>query len=349
MKEPTHIILTEEGVSYFVRRNRRLQRFRLLNGEEDYGLLLSQYAPSSMDKLISNGLVHKMQFPVADAVQYREMVLQHVTLTVQGGVSVYASHAMSTILEASDVSIQWKRKHPRSTLSTGRDGSKVARFLDAKSSEHRAQRDRFVADTVALYQKVRGRAIDDGGRKMIQERCLPAIPSGAWFLLLAEPNDESSASLWESLVGEAVHLVQLHELADYVALVWVELLAGMQQKERQTDSDQIPTAYLLTQMGFRGSSRSGGPAGRYRIHMIASTDSIRFDALRTDFDQLLDHSAGSEERFAGFYRSATRGDGDLGHYYAGFLEEMCGKLNVGFESYGHGEGENARLNMILTL
>ena len=339
----TRIILTDEGSSYFFSRRQRLERFRLINGRDEYGLQLREYRPETLYKLISGGLVRKLQYPVVDALTQREEVVRYITTLAHGVLSKHAAGKLSQVTDKSALMVRWARVHPKSALGTPESAHAVARYLHAREETHTAVRRRLASRVRTDYQRNVERPVDPTEFDPLIDGLIDQVPSTAWFLMVSSQGDDDANDLFEQLASTIVQIAAQTELVDYLAIVWVELLVRLQHRTDQEESDEDPPiAYLLVQL----SAKDNG--SRDVIHLMASTDAVRFAALRADLDEVVQTSQLGVQTFDQFWRFAAGGSGDLGMYYIGFLEEVCGRLGVGLKTFAQGNGNDGRLNMVVT-
>jgi hypothetical protein len=355
----TRVILTEDGASYFVRRAQRLQRFRLLTGQEEFGLELHSYAPDSLQKMIVGGLIRKLEFPVIEISRERSAIMAHVAAIGMGAILRHAGAGFSRLVERSDLVRTWKRSHPRSALGTPGASEAVQRFLHSQEMQHR-QLVTLVETRARAAVRQSGSATLDADRlRTLSNAVAERIPDEAWFLILTERETAAAQSLIEALAVDVARHIERATVVDYLALVWIELLAHVQQRgsrdmhgDETAEADRpLPPVYLLTQFSTTSVHRADGAQPRETIHMLAATGNTRFAALKADLDQIAvsTEKHGASQTFEQFYRSAGDGHVDLGLYYASFLEDICYRRNIGFQAFARGERHNAHLNLIITL
>lgn len=353
--DPTRLILTEEGSSYFFARNQRLQRFRLLDGREDYGLLLSEYSPTVLQKLTFSGLIRKLEFPVPDVVEMRRRVIDHVQIVACSIVYRHAGAVATDIVERSDLFRNWKRENPRSDLSR-RDSRRAVETLlknraEAYESIRSIVRTRITGRHNALLRET-GRNTGGDDRSMTDETIntlIDTIPLDAWFLLIIYRSSKEAAQLVHDLTEAMVEIVRKTVIADYLALVIVELLVHMQHNRGATRSERHDTAlYLLSQIQTL-QRKSATDHQRIRLHAMISTENIRFDALKSDLADIAEASETGTQTFEQFYRSAGSETDTLGLYYMGFLEDACRRVDVTFESFARGLADDGLMNLVMTM
>ncbi len=337
----TRVILTEDGSSYFFSRRQRLQRFRLINGQDEYGLQLQEYRPETLYKMIAGGLVRKLQYPVADALQQRDGVIRYISTLALGVLSRHVANQLWRTTRKSTLMVRWARAHPKSALGTPETTLLITRYLDAKKDVLAAQRHRFTSRVRADFRRAVERPVDQSEFQPLIDRLIEQVPPEAWFLIVSTESDTSD--LFEQLASEIVRVAVRAELVDYLAIVWVELLVHLQHRPDREESVDSPATHLLTQL----STRDDG--AHDVIHIMASRDGARFAALRADLEDVMKSSHHGVQTFDQFWRSASGGNGDLGMYYIGFLEEACARLGVGLQTFAQENDGDGRLNMVMTL
>jgi hypothetical protein len=339
---PTRVILTDDGASYFFSRRQRLQRFRLINGRDEFGLQLQTYRLETLYKLVAGGLVRKLQYPVADALSQRDDVVRYLSTLANAVLSRHAAGQLSITTRKSPLMIRWSRTHPKSSLGTPESAPAVARYLRARKDALTALRLRLTSRVRSDFLTNAERPIDPSDYQPVINRLIEQVSPEAWFLLVSEEGGEEMRDLFDQLAAVLVMVTARAELVDYLAIVWVELLVRLQHRSDQVDSEETPTAHLLAQMGTRDNGT------RELIHLMASTDTARFAALRADLDEVAQGSKPGVQTLDQFLQFATDGRGELGVYYVGFLEEACRRLGVGLQTFVQGENGEGRLNMVMT-
>ncbi len=334
----TTMILTEAGSSYFFRRNQRLQRFRLIDGREDYGLQLQDYNPKTLDKLISQGMVRKLEFPVHAIRSDRQMLMQYVTSVTLGFLTHAARIQLAQAVESSPL-LRFARRFPERWQSESHDSA----------SERTLRRELINLTTRQVLERAhsqRSHAYEDDPFKPLVGRFLTTVPESAWHLLAVMPDDAPRRSLIEDITETISRFVLQASVADYLSLVWAELI-GHLQNARQ--ADPVPVVHLLSQLDGVGFDTQGlqGRAS-HRLHMMAGTGDIQFAALKADLEEIVTHMDGGTQTFEQFYRVADTAGDDLALYYLGFLEESCRRVGLQLRAFVRGGSSDGILNIVVT-
>lgn len=349
-REPTRLILTESGSSYFLSRNQRLQRFRLHDGREDYGLQLSDYTPSSLQKLIASGMVRKLEFPVVDSVARRDVVIDYVKLVQYGALYFHAREAARRFALTWPQAEQWNRRNPRSTMGSPEFLLVARKLFDERVRELQQAKTLLEMRVRSVYNGLL-REIDMQVEKQDREkaqqttrRIIEYLPAEVWFIwLLFQHSDEGRRYVQEIAQGIA-RLLRYTTIADYLALLIVELMVHMQHRGPDNNSES-GILYLLTQFSTTPGRLEGGTKTQY----LLSTGPARFQALKADLEEVQRSVGGQRRSLEQFYRSIDDGsDANPGLFYVSFLEEACERVGASFESSVRDAAAGGLLNLVLT-
>ncbi len=365
--EPTRLVLTENGTTYFLSKKRKLQRFRLLDQREEYGLQISDYAPKSLQKLVASGMVRKLQFPVVDAVANRQTVIDYVKLLVYGMLYRHAELLVHGRTAASVLVREWNRHNPRLAVTDDGIGipqAQMHRILASRQSDLERLKTLMVTSIRAGF---RVKAGADGGGVVGNEhdwdkilttaqRLVDSLDAHFWFLLIVHDGQTAARELFRTISNDLVTLLAQSSVADYLSLMLMELMVHMQHGQGDDASMDFgslgvdPTElYLLTQLSEIPARGSGAHPVRSRLHFLLSTGTSRFDALKADLDELAGDSSRRKRSIQHFYRAAGSGETNLSLYYMSFLEEACTRLGLSFDGFVRGESQNGLVNVVLTV
>ena len=72
---PLKVILTEEGASHFLSHNMKLQRFKLADNVDEYGVSLNSFSPQSLQNMILVNYISKIEISMSEFVSVRQEVM----------------------------------------------------------------------------------------------------------------------------------------------------------------------------------------------------------------------------------------------------------------------------------
>lgn len=343
LHNPTTLIVTDQGSTYFMRRGQRLQRYALINGQEEYGLHLRDYQSDSLRALIAHGLIRKVQFPVNDPASQRREIVTLLTGVSHALLMRMLANQAERALARSAVARDWNRAHPARTV-----GSAQLNLLARSSSP--AQQDQRGRLAAVLSTRVRtmlrsegsGRAPDAETTALV-ERLLQHLPETLWFLLVQSSSSPRGRELFDQTAELVARAVQQATIGDYLGLVWLELLTHLQTTQQPGAN---ATMHLLIHL--TGLEPDASAAGRptTRMHIAASAGGGTMGLLQADLAATAAGS-GPGTSFEQFWQQASVSSSHLGLYYLGFLEDACRRTGVSFRSFAQSGAEQGQLIMSL--
>lgn len=343
--QPTTLILTEAGTSHFVRRNQRLSRFRLLNGRDEYGLLLRNYDVGILDRLLSGGLVRRIQYRVADVFNERTAISRFITSATSGILSLSCNHHMHRELARSSLVRQWNRTRPSTPLGSPEARTVMSRILTDRPHEEAEIKSLVQARVRTRLRAQTGGTWSEDSLETRLEQCLAHVPHEVWFFLMTGMSKPGGTELLAGVLDKAIQMIARFELADYLALVWIELITHLQTAVAGEDRSEVGLLIELSGAGVGGDAVSE----LHRIHMIAAGGDRQMRLLKANLDELSDTSGAGSRSMEQFYKSAGTGQSNLGLHYLNFLEDACRRKDVGFRSFVHGDGKDGTMSVVMTI
>ena len=324
---PTTIIVTEEGSSFFMRRNQRLQRYPLINGQEEYGLRLCDYSADSLRSMVAHGLIRKVQVAVREPSVERRDILTLLATITQGLLTGAFTRTAASVLSRSTVARQWNRQYPTWQVGSS-ELSLMARSAMAGVTERRASLAQLLHTRVRTLLRSYNNGRDPGSDSdAMIELFLAQLPEPVWFMLIRAERTPQGRELFDDTSKALARSVHQAGIGDYLGLVWLELLTHL-LSPTGAEPDSTGEAQLLIQL------QEG------RMHLAAAAGDGQVGLLRADLDSMAE-AGGAGPSLAQFWRDASDSASHLGLYYLGFLEDACRRTSVGFRSFaqaGSGQG-----------
>ena len=72
---PLKVILTEDGASSFIRNKKKLNRFRLADNIDEYGISLNKFSPQSIQSMLLLDYISKIEISMPEFVSSRQEVM----------------------------------------------------------------------------------------------------------------------------------------------------------------------------------------------------------------------------------------------------------------------------------
>lgn len=345
---PPTVILTEEGASALIQRNYRLRRFRLLNGREEYGLQVDPSDLVLLTSMLNRGLVRRVQGRFAHVVSQRKAVSHLVTTIATGFFVRHLAAAFRARVADTEEARKWNRAHPRALVGSTEAAAVMTRYL----ADHQAEVDTARGEIRAAAERQALRGGREGGgastpRSTAEvgprlDTVLRTIPEELWFFLASSQKQEARARLTGEISMVVLDGVARLELADYLAVMWIELLTHMQE----LSGDAREEVGLLAQFNARRVDGRTRPAESHQLHMVAASGSHQMRLLKNTLADVGDVS--SAQSISRFYHAAGTDQSGLGLFYLGFTEEACRRAGVGFRSFVQESDGSGALNVVIS-
>src|SRR5690606_1172981 len=113
---PMRLIFTDEGVHYFTSQNRKISRFKLSDGVEEYGIHVVDFAPSTIQRMQLLGYLSKIEISLSDLIAKRREVIDLIKLLSYGMLyRQYDTQVFSSIVE-SELIKAWNRHNIKNPI-----------------------------------------------------------------------------------------------------------------------------------------------------------------------------------------------------------------------------------------
>jgi hypothetical protein len=81
---PMRVIFTDDGVGYFTRSGKKINRFKLSDGVEEYGIHVVDFSPQTIQRMQLFGYISKLELPLTDVVSKRREIIDLIKLMTYG-------------------------------------------------------------------------------------------------------------------------------------------------------------------------------------------------------------------------------------------------------------------------
>ncbi|MCK7470895.1 MAG: hypothetical protein MZU95_08990 [Desulfomicrobium escambiense] len=79
---PSKLVLTEEGTTFFIRNNKKLNKFKLADNVEEYGIFLDKFSPLSLQRMLLVDYVSKVEISKSEFMSSRQEIMDLSKLVV---------------------------------------------------------------------------------------------------------------------------------------------------------------------------------------------------------------------------------------------------------------------------
>jgi hypothetical protein len=346
------LLLTDEGIEYFVRNKKPFSKFVLSDDAEEQGVTLSGVPAPTLQKLVLLGYVHKIEVGVHNLVEQRQPLMDlHKLVTFASLYQQFSVLTSESLLQTAAVR-QWNRRHPRYAVGPGKvlPDQIVSRAVAEREGELAAFKEAILVSlTKEINRNVDTDPEDKVRSKQIAQRLLDSLDMFTNFLILLQTRSLEAAHVATQLQDQVHVFLPRSLVPDYSALLLLELLSRSlrDQRERYPDSPEDASAHVI----WTVRKRRNAPGDRARLNVILCERTSSYLAMRRAVNTRAEEAV-TRKSLNDFYEQSVRAESepDLGLYYLSFLADMCRRVGILFDPYVQpvASGSGTLINLAFT-
>lgn len=354
---PLKVILTEEGVSQFIRQKKRLLRFKLADNVEESGIKFTEFTPSSLQQMMHLDYVSKLEISMPEFGSSRQEIMDLSKLIVFSVLyKQFDRQILTALLETNCI-----RHHNRAN---------PAQLLDEKTQiPDNILRSRMVGKAAVINQ-AREKILEPIWDSIVNndelspeekninllmaEKFLNRLSLFNWYIIVKFFKTDGFDEMLSSICSTLHDFMDKSKIAEYISLMVMELALNSENTNMKKVArvlyrglDDVDTLifdpdirskiiqelekkheFVFISWKLGGGSTSIGKQGRLQITLYNKND--EFQEFKENVEGKKSANL-NKKSLIDFYREGQEG-ADLGLYYLSYLDEACKKENVKFES-----------------
>lgn len=357
---PVLVFLNEDGTSFFVRNGRKLQKYRMADSTDGYGLSLKNFAPSSLQRMMSIDYVSGVEISGCEFLSKRKDVLDISKLITFGVLyKQFNSETLSEIL-SSDMIVRWNRKNPTKTISE-RTRINEAVITEIKRRGNGILEDAYKNIITPIHVRIRHdtslleeeRAI----LRLMSERFVDMLSPVIQFVLMKFRTESGYKILLDSIRDRLYKYIEKSRIAEYLGLMLLELIGHAENTNLKRYAEDLyqgnvdPNRVMFdsdlreqllkeiirrndrTYICWKFREVSSGAANHNRLEVTIYNRESEYKNMQRLINDKKSIRV-QENSLLDFYRllPASGDSTELGLYYLSYLDEACRKVNIRLES-----------------
>ena len=223
---PLKIALSEEGATSFIYNKKKLSRLKMVDNTEESGIVLSNFAPSSLQKLILLDYVSKIELSLPEFTTSRQEIIDLGKLIVFSMLYRQFSAQVQKDLLVTDVIKKHNRAHP-------------AQFFDSKTTvaphtlqsimkryaSHINDIRRLILDPLNL-EIVRNNRYSDEEKNtylLMIEKFLAKLSPYNWYLIVLFSKKNGFLQMLQVVRDALRNYMGKGTIAEYISLMLIEI------------------------------------------------------------------------------------------------------------------------------
>ncbi len=357
---PIKIVLTEEGTSFFIRKGKSLQKFKLADNVEEYGIVLDSVSPPSLQRMMLVDYISKVEISKSEFLSSRLEIMDLSKLIVYSVLyRQYDSYIFSRVL-ASDVIKKWNRLNPANIIDarTRINDSYLQSVVKDKEKDLQEIRQQILTPMHAFISKNASLLPEEKNvQLLLSEKFLNNLRPFTWFIVAKFKGSDGYDQLLKDIRTSLAEYMEKSKIAEFVSLMVMELAMNAENSNMKREAKSIfkgtvdmnavlfdqnirkqvleslakrdDLVYLSWKIGSRNASI--GTQGRLQVTLYNRESEYR--NAKEAFDEKKNADL-RKKSLIDFYRelSADEANTELGLYYLSYLSEACEKVNIKFEA-----------------
>lgn len=358
---PLKLILTQEGSTFFIKRNKKLLKFKLAGNIEEYGISLEKFMPETIQRLLLADHISKIEISKPEFVSSRQEVMDLSKLIVYSVLyKQYDDFIFKQILN-SPVIKKWNRQNPASIIDekTRINEKYLANVLQENDKMIYDAKQEIVTPLFSFITKNNALSPEEKNIQLfLAEKFLNMMRPFTWFIITKFRGHKDFDLILKTIRTSLTEYMDKTKIAEYIALMLMELILSAENMNLRKEAlilfpelddpqgalfDPEIRRRLVTELEKKkelvfvswklgsGGTASIGTQGKLQITLYSKNE--QSDAIRANLNDLKMADV-DRNSLIDFYRELPEGSEDLnlGMYYISYLNDACEKVNVRFES-----------------
>ncbi len=357
---PLKIILTSEGINFFIKHNKKLTRFKMADNMEEYGISLDIFSPQSIQRMILVNYISKLEISRSEFVSKRHEIMDLSKLVVFGILYKQLDDAVFKKVINSDLIKKWNRIKPNYIID---ERTKINdNYLESIITKEPGiinQVKQDILSTINESIKLDPNLLPEEKtiKFYILDKYINNLRPFSWFILTKFKSSQEYFVLISQIRDLLKEYLEKSKIAEYLSLMIMELAINAENANLQgyikknykgtIDSKEIlhnidlrnrimheierlnESIYISWQIG--GKSGSIGTMNRLQITIFNRESEYRELKQSIETKKVIDLK---EKSLTDFYKSIPEQqvNSELGLYYLSYLSEACDKVNVRLDS-----------------
>ena len=345
---PMKVIFNEEGVNYFTSQQKKISRFRLSDGLDEYGIQVVDFAPATIQRMQLLGYISKFELPVNDIIHKRKEFIDLIKLLSYGMMYRQYDTTVFDNMVDSELIKTWNRHNVKNPIDhkTKINGQVLSGFLE-KNSVVILEIKHNILDPIHTRINESEHLQDSEKRVQIllSEKFVDNLNALIFFILTVHRGSTAYFQLIRMIQQRLANYMDRSSIPEYLALMMVELLMNVKMTN---DANAIQSQYIKNEeeeifVLCRISKKKLETGDRGRLHFMISNKRSGYEDLKQKINNRITTTVQGKS-LKDFYdsNSEMQENMHLGLYYLSYLSEACRKVNINFESFvNRSEKENA--------
>jgi hypothetical protein len=357
---PLKIILTENGINFFIKHNKKLNRFKMADEVEEYGLFLDNFSPGSLQRMCLIDYINKIEIARAEFVSKRQELMDLTKLLVFGILYKQLDAAIFKKVLDSNLIKNWNRNNPSNIIDekTNINEGYLEKILKKNEEQIQNVKRGILSPILARINNDSNLLPEEKKIKyFICEKFLNNLRPSIWFILSRFQASKDYLLLLTEIREGVLEYLEKTIIAEYLSLMVMELVINAEntnmqkfvtrvyknsinleslvydQNIRQQILTEMETKNELLYLTWKIGGKSSSISTRNKLQVILYNRESEYRSIKQSIEDKKGINL-KKKSLTDFYKEAPDSlvNTELGLYYLSYLSEACEKVNVRFDS-----------------
>ncbi|MFW5801210.1 MAG: hypothetical protein ACOCVC_04220 [Spirochaeta sp.] len=332
---PIKMIFTDAGVSYFISHNKRINKYRLSDNMEEYGIYLVDFSPSTVQRMMLLGYLSKIEVGLPDVVQKRKDIIDFTKLISYAMLYRQFDTAVFEDLVESDLVRQWNRHNMRNPIDfkTPIKHEYLNKVLEKNRTVVQDVRTQILRPLYTNIRTNQGLLPDEKNiQAFLCEKYLNNMNPLTWFILTAYKDSDAYIDMVKKIQHKLNEYIRRAPIPEYLGLMLIELLITL-TSDMQNNTNTYDTSDNNIYILWKFNQKRPISGDRAKLQINISNQRTEFEAMKNSINDRTNKNV-AEKSLKDFYsESGDSAMGNLGLYYLSYLSDACKKVNIQFDSF----------------
>ncbi len=336
---PMKVVFTEDGVIYFTSQNKKISRFKLSDGAEEYGIQVVDFSPATIQRMQLLGYINKFELPANDILQKRKEFIDLVKLLTYGMLYRQFDTTVFDALVESELIKTWNRHNVKNPIDhkTRINNQVLSNFLE--KNEAAVNEIKHLVQEPVLRRISASEHLQESEKRIhgfLSEKFVSNLNLLIYFILSVHHGSPSYLQLTRMMQQKLANYMDRSSIPEYLALMMVELITSVKMSNA---GDSLQNSILKNDdeeivVLCRISKKKNEPGDRGKLHFMISNRKSGFESIKQQINSRITTTVAGKS-LKDFYESNSdmQESMHLGLYYLSYLNEACRKVNINFESF----------------
>jgi len=352
------VILTDDGVSFFMDKGHKLSKLTMADGSEQYGVKLAKITPNSFQHMIRIGYLARLEIVRSEFTSVRSDLMDLSKLIVFGFLYKQFDQVLFDLLISSSMIKDWNRANPGNIIDeqTKINDSYLNTVLSQNAAQVKSIRKAIVSPLLKNIASDPSLQADEKNIMIfLADRFLDHARPFIWFILTRFSSDMEHKELIEQTRKQLELYIRRSRIADYLTLLLMELAISAETLNMMSFAERVygegtdvqkvifdpakretlAKAMEKSKVDLTIAWRVGNPSSvsigtEKKLELIIYNREAEYLELKEKVEEKM--KSGSGISLGQFYKSSSTGNAEMGLLYLGYLQEECDKVGMRFTS-----------------